>query len=353
MSTDVQSRGPCGVPWRGQFKKTPSPVSRRRLFRAWILAGVLVCPFCLAARNGNAAPSAQVLTYTYKHVGDLPIKADVYRLPDGRVRPVVVWIHGGGLIMGGRESLSERVRQMLLEAGYIIVSIDYRLAPETKLSQIMTDIEDAFAWLYRDGRALFAADTTRVAVVGGSAGGYLTLASGYRVRPRPAALVSLWGYGDIIGDWYSQPSPHTRHRRTVVTRDEAYREVSGPAIANARHRQGDGGIFYQHCRQHGLWPQAVSGWNPHTDGERFLPYMPVHNVTSDYPPTMLIHGTEDTDVPYQQSLMMAGQLDKHGVEAVFVTIAGAEHGLRGGDPAEIQSAYEAAVAFVGRYLNAP
>lgn len=353
MSLVVRFRQPCRVGQTVRIETMRSPMLHRRFLRLWIATGIVAGSCWHVARDGRAAPPSRVTTYTYKRVDNLKIKADVHRPRDEHVRPVVVWIHGGGLIMGGRESLPRRVRQMLLNAGYIIVSIDYRLAPETKLAHIMEDIEDALAWLYREGRTLFAADTRRVAVMGSSAGGYLTLASGYRVRPRPAALVSLWGYGDLIGDWYSRPSPHARHRRSVVTRNEAYRQVGGPAVANARHRRGDGGIFYQHCRQHGLWPRAVSGWNPHTEAERFLPYMPVHNVTAQYPPTMLIHGTADTDVPYEQSVMMARQLDAHGVEGVLVTMAGAEHGLHGVDPAEMHFAYETAVAFVDRYLNQP
>ena len=58
----------------------------------------------------------------------------------------------------------------------------------------------------------------------------------------------------------------------------------------------------------------VSGWDPHTEAEKFTPYMPVRNVTSEYPPTILIHGTDGTDVPYQQSLLMAEQFRRHGVE---------------------------------------
>ena len=53
--------------------------------------------------------------------------------------------------------------------------------------------------------------TSSVAVSGGSAGGYLTLVTGYRVKPWPKALVAFWGYGDLVGPWYSEPSPHPRH----------------------------------------------------------------------------------------------------------------------------------------------
>src|SRR4051812_25083344 len=49
-------------------------------------------------------------TLTYKKVGPLEIKADVFREDDDRARPVVVWIHGGALIMGNREAVSKRVK---------------------------------------------------------------------------------------------------------------------------------------------------------------------------------------------------------------------------------------------------
>lgn len=136
-----------------------------------------------------------------------------------------------------------------------------------------------------------------------------------------------------------------------MTREEALRQVSGPPIADARDRDGDGGAFYQHCHQHGLWPQAVSGWDPHTEAATFHPFMPVKNVSREYPPTMLIHGTADTDVPYEQSVLMAEQFQKHGVPYELVTIEGGEHGLGGGDPTRIDDAYASALAFVKRHLE--
>ena len=296
-----------------------------------------------------ALASNVVTTCTYKRAGGLDIRADVHRPDDGASRPVVVWIHGGALIMGHRAGVPERVRKMMLDAGFVIVSIDYRLAPETKLPAIIEDVEDAFAWLREKGAELFGADASRVAVMGGSAGGYLTLTTGYRVRPRPNALVSFWGYGDLIGDWYSRPSPHARHQRIRMTREEAFRQVSGPPVSDARDRQGDGGAFYQHCRQHGIWPRAVSGWDPREEAEKFHPYMPVKNVTKDYPPTLLIHGDQDTDVPYEQSVMMAEQFKKHGVDHRLITIPGGEHGLGGGDPILIDGAYDVVLEFVKSY----
>ena len=219
--------------------------------------------------------------------------------------------------------------------------------PETKLPAIIEDVEDAFRWVRQQGPALFGADPGRLAVLGGSAGGYLTLTTGYRVQPRPNALVSFWGYGDLIGDWYSSPSPHERHRRTVMTRAEALAQVDGPPIANAADRAGDGGAFYQHCRQHGIWPREVSGWDPRREAERFTPYMPVKNVSAEYPPTLLIHGTEDTDVPYEQSQMMAEQFREHGVEHELDDGRGRRARAGGRRAQEIRDeAYAAAVRFV-------
>ncbi len=294
--------------------------------------------------------SVRSQTYAYKTVGDLQIKADVHRFDDSVVRPVVVWIHGGALIMGNRGGLFG-VSEMMLEAGYVVVLIDYRLAPETQLPSIIEDLEDALAGVRTRGRELFNADTSKIAVMGSSAGGYLTLTSGFRAEHRPTVLVSFWGYGDLVGDWYSQPSERARHNRRQVSAEEAYGQVSGPPISDARDRDGNGGTFYTYSRQNGLWPKEVSGWDPHTQTENFFPFMPVKNVTSDYPPTMLIHGTEDTDVPYEQSVMMAEQFTQHGVPHELVTIPGAEHGLPGGDRELVAKAYDDAVAWVNRYMR--
>ena len=320
--------------------------------RLRIAEASIALTICIRPPNTGLQPKGtRVETYTYKRVGGLDIKADVHRADDNVRRPVAVWIHGGALINGPREGVDGRLKSMMLGAGYAVVSIDYRLAPEAKLPAIIEDLEDAFDWLRARGPELLNVDTESIAVMGGSAGGYLTLATGFRVKPRPTVLVSFYGYGDLIGDWYARPSPHPRHHKIRMSTEEAFEQVSGPAVSDSRDREGDGGAFYQHCRQHGIWPNEVSGWDPQHEAERFAPYMPVKNVTSDYPPTMLIHGTEDTDVPYEQSTMMADELKKHGVECELIGIPGAEHGLQGGDPQLIDAAYTSAFAFVDCHMK--
>ena len=179
------------------------------------------------------------------------------------------------------------------------------------------------------------------------------MAAGYRVQPRPRVLLAYFGYGDLIGDWYATPSPHPRHNQRKISADEAWGQVSGPAVADARERKGDGGIFYNFCRQSGLWPKSVSGWDPRNEPEKFFPFMPVKNVTGEYPPTALIHGTADTDVPFEQSRMMAKELQKRGVPFQFHQIAGAEHGLSGGDRGEIEEAERKGFEFLKFHLTHP
>jgi acetyl esterase/lipase len=138
-------------------------------------------------------------TFIYKNADGCEIKADLFGGAAVPPKPVAVWIHGGALISGSRRlSASCLVLESLLNAGFAVFSIDYRLAPETKLPEIIEDVRHAFRWLRSRGTSL-KVNTDRLVVCGSSAGGYLTLMTGFCVDPRPKALVSYWGYGDIIG----------------------------------------------------------------------------------------------------------------------------------------------------------
>ena len=189
----------------------------RRRFLQVLAAG-------MAAGPGHAAPAlGGGKTYTYKAAGGCEIKADVHGAVEaGTRRPVILWIHGGALIMGGRGLNTGPGRypvltDLYLKAGYTIVSIDYRLAPETKLPGIIEDVQDAWRWVREKAPNLVRIDPERIGVSGGSAGGYLTLMTGFCVQPRPCALVSLYGYGDVVGPWYSRPDPFYSRQPAVVS----------------------------------------------------------------------------------------------------------------------------------------
>ncbi len=316
-----------------------NPIDRRQFLK--ILAGGALG---VAFPRWSFAQTPAPQTHTYKVAGGHEIKADVYGATEGARKPGLVWIHGGALIMGSRKPLGTPFPSNLLGLGYVVVSIDYRLAPETKLPAIVEDLQDAWRWVRRQGSKQLGIDPDRIATAGGSAGGYLTLMTGFCLDPRPRALVSYFGYGDITTRWYSEPDEFYR-RQPLVSKEEAYRSVGTSALSEppAPSRRGR---FYLYCRQNGIWPNEVAVHDPHTEPKWFDPYCPIRNVSAEYPPTLLIHGTEDTDVPYSESKNMAARLAQAGVRHELVTVAGAGHGLSGAKPDKVAQIAQRAAEFV-------
>lgn len=292
-------------------------------------------------------------SHVYK-VADCEIQADVYRWPDDVIRPAILWLHGGALIFGHRGTLSPGQLRRYLKAGYAVVSADYRLAPEVKIEAIVEDLQDAYGWLRSEGPDLFRIDPERIAVVGHSAGGYLTLMTGFCVSPPPRALVSFYGYGDIAGPWYSRPDPFYS-QEPAVPEEEALRDVGDRALPGtpfAGRALDDRHRFYLYCRQQGLWPKMVTGHDPDEEPEWFDAFCPLRNVTREYPPTLLLHGDQDTDVPCEQSVLMAQELERCGVEHELMILPGRGHGfdVAGagmGDPA-VSEVFDRVLAFLGR-----
>jgi acetyl esterase/lipase len=317
----------------------------RRAFLGASVAGLVSVH--AAPRTAALGADVSQQTFTYKTVGPCPIKAEVWNASVPRRKPVAVWIHGGALIMGDRRGIDGALRNELIKAGYLVVSIDYRLAPETKLPAILDDVKDAFAWIRSEGPKVFGARPDRIAVLGGSAGGYLTLCSGFLVEPRPAALVSFWGYGDIAGAWYSRPDAFYR-KKPLVPEADARAAVGTQAIAEPQPRN-QRGRFYLYCRQNGLWPREVAGHDPDAEPKAFDAFCPVRNLSPRYPPTLLIHGTNDTDVPHEQSVLMDRELTRHRVSHELISVPGGEHGLGNIDKTQVAAIYQRVLNFLRPY----
>lgn len=281
----------------------------------------------------------------YKKVGACSIKADVF-LPSAPKPPVVLYFHGGALISGSRKYLPGYQARRLNRAGFAVVSFDYRLAPETRLDEIIRDIKDAIGWARTEGAESFSWDAGRIAAMGGSAGGYLSLMTGtFAVKPN--AIVSFYGYGDILGDWYTRPSEFYC-RRPVISRAEAEGAVGGrPKSVGGNRRY----TYYFYCRQQGIWPEAVSGYHPVSDREQLLKFCPLFNIGPDYPPTLLLHGDQDTDVPFEQSAQMAEALDRRGIINQLIRMPGAGHGFDGdGKNPVVRATFERVVDFLQRHI---
>ncbi len=320
-------------------------------FYVLAIAGGLVLGI---GRAGAEEPNFSRKTHVYKTLEGVKIQADVYRAEDREKRPVVVWIHGGALIVGSRNSVPKQLLDLCRKEGFALVSLDYRLAPEVKLPAIIEDVQDAFRWLHKQGPDLHL-DTDRIVVTGGSAGGYLTLMTGFCVKPRPCALVAWWGYGDVDGDWYTKPSEHYRKQVPLIDKEDAYKAVGGKVLAGTEGNTGEQkarGRFYHYLRQNGLWTREVAGFDPVKERGKLDAYCPIRNVSAEYPPTLLIHGTADTDVPYEQSAAMDRELTRHKVQHELITVRGAGHGLSGGDKKLVEGSYDKAMAFIRQHLKA-
>ncbi len=270
-------------------------------------------------------------TVVYKSVGGHDIRLDVYRPGSAGPAPVVVWTHGGCLIMGSRKRIDGRpgILDMCLKLGMAVVAIDYRLAPETMLLGILSDLKDAFAWVRDEGPA-HGLDSGRIGVVGHSAGGYLALMSAFIAVPAPRAVVSFYGYGDIDGDWYAKPDAFY-NLQPPVTEAEARAAVGKTPLsepdeaASARRMR-----YYLWTRQRGLWPREVTGRDPGKARAAFDRWCPVRNVAAWWPPTLLLHGTADTDVPYAQSTAMLDALTLAASGHRLITVKGGPHAFERG-----------------------
>lgn len=314
----------------------------------------LLTMILLASPGRAAAEPLSRSSYVYKTIGKTSIALDLHRPKDTKIRPVVVWIHGGALIVGSRVSVPRRLLDLCQKEGYALISIDYRLAPETKLPAIIEDVEDAFRWIHENGKEKLGVDPARMVITGGSAGGYLTMMCGVRIKPRPKALVAYWGYGDVDGEWYVKPSEHYRKIRKLISKEDAWKGVGQGVPTGTPKRneqQAKRGQFYLYLRQHGLWTQVVSGFDPKTQAEKIHPYCPIRNLHKDYPPILMIHGTKDTDVPYEQSAAMAREMKKQNLKHELITVQDAGHGLSGGDKKTVNAAHDRALAFIREHLK--
>ncbi|ASN06750.1 alpha/beta hydrolase [Virgibacillus necropolis] len=259
-------------------------------------------------------------TFIYKTTNNCEIKGDFYPINEEN-SPLIVYIHGGGLVWGSRNDINQEQISLYNQAGFSVCSIDYRLAPETKLPEITEDIQDALIWLKEKGREKFDIDPERIAIIGSSAGAYLALMSGtFRIKPK--AIVSFYGYGDILGDWYTKPSPHFA-KMTKVPEALARQLIQNKPISEAPIERRY--AIYLYCRQQGKWINYVSALNPATNTQKLHPYCPVQNIDSNYPATLLLHGDADKDVPYEESVKMGQALEKFNVKQQLITIPNGEH----------------------------
>jgi acetyl esterase len=131
-------------------------------------------------------------------VGGLP--ARLYA-PSRERLPVLLYLHGGGFVLGGLETHDSLCRQLALRSGGAVIAVDYRLAPEHRFPTAQDDAWAALRWLAVHASEL-GLDASRLAVGGDSAGGTLAAVTAIRARDGgvPLALQLLVTPGTAADD---------------------------------------------------------------------------------------------------------------------------------------------------------
>ena len=119
-----------------------------------------------------------------------PIRARHYRPQGSGTRPLLVFYHGGGHVIGDLDTHDDVCRKFCREGGVHVLSVDYRLAPEHKAPAGSEDAFAAFQWALGHAEQL-GADPSRVAVGGDSAGGNLAALVSQRARDEGTRLPAL------------------------------------------------------------------------------------------------------------------------------------------------------------------
>jgi len=220
-------------------------------------------------------------------------KLDLYlpaaKAPEAPLSPAFVWIHGGGWTQGTKsEARAAEICTTLAEAGYVAVSIDYRLGDEA-WPQNLLDCKNAVRFLRAKATAL-RIDPTRIAIGGGSAGGHLALMVAYTTgqpdleptQPYPdfsssiRCVINMYGITNIL----TRVKTDAQGRPTTEPNPgSSLRVFDVPTFTDPRLKKGS----------------------------------PVTHITPASPPTLIFHGRADATVDYLQAEELARILQQHQV----------------------------------------
>ena len=271
----------------------------------------------------SSAPAAEVVFeegVEYANPDNQHLKLNVARPKDtpggGASLPAIVCIHGGGFRAGDRAGWNDRCKK-LAERGYVAVTVEYRLAPRYPFPAAVNDVKAAVRWL-RANANRYHVDPNRIGAVGDSAGGHLAQFLGVT--------------GDVAafdGDQNAGPSSRVA---CVVN-------FYGPSdLTKSYGRSVDAAE---------VLPLFLGGDVQH-ERRRHILASPLYWVTPAAAPTLLIHGTEDKYVNYEQAVWIRDRLKAAEVEVELLTLQGARHGFKGEDA---KRAEQAMFDFFDRHLK--
>ncbi len=276
---------------------TPTPVPFSSAVPPSPLATLAVSPTPKPTRKPTVVPfdPAKLGTVeqdiTYCVAEDIPLKLDVHYPQEmgRRPAPVAVYVHGGSW-SGGSKSEPHGMVDVpeLLSRGYVVASVDYRLAPQHKFPAQIEDVKCAIRFL-RAQAARFHLDPNRIGAWGHSAGGHLVSLLG--TTTPDAGFEGTGGYLD------------------QSSRVQAVVDLSGRADLRGMPAEKALAVF-------GV-----------TDGSVHLleHASPITFVSKDDPPFLILHGEQDMIVPVEASQAFYERLRAVGVPARLVVVKNADH----------------------------
>ena len=241
----------------------------------------------------------------FKSIDTLDLKLDIYQPNDQADNlPLLVWIHGGAWFRGHKErfiGMNNNLVNRVLNAGYALASVSYRLSQQATFPAQMQDCHDAIAYVL-DHAEDYRIDNQQMVVMGRSAGGHL------------ASLVAT-ANGSNVTEFYTNGAVHHFPIVGVV-------DFFGPSDFIAM--RGNTGKV-----DHDLDDSAEArllGQNPLKRPDLAKLASPTNFVNSSTPPFLIIHGKADGVVPYSQSILLKSYLDLAKVKNKLIGVEGATHG---------------------------
>jgi len=210
--------------------------------------------------------------------------------------PVVVFLHGGGWSEGNRQEMNHFI-EGVAGLGYVGVTVAYRLVPAARFPAQLEDCKAAVRWL-RANAAKYRINPKHIGVVGFSAGGHL------------ASMLGVTGKNDGLEGAGRNPDQSSRVQAVV--------SFFGLTDFSTRDwpRDLENGV---------IEPFLGGSFANHADEYRRA--SPITYVTSDAPPFLFFHGSEDKLVPVDQSKRLGEKLRNAGVFAEVNVLEGEGHGF--------------------------
>lgn len=264
----------------------------------------LAAPLSAGTRQGPAVPglSAQSLfDLEYANVGGQSLKLDLL-LPDGAGPfPVIVSIHGGSWDSGTRD---QGIAFLQVSRGYAVANIDYRLVPGSIFPAQIEDVKAAVRWL-RANATRFNLNPNRIGAMGYSAGGHLA-----------ALLGTSAGVEELEGAGHGNPGFSSRVQAVV--------DYFGPTDLLRLAEQAPA-CLPGDPDDPAQAPSRLIGCPIQECPEKTTAANPIHYVSPDDSPFLILHGLADCLVPWQQSQILHDALLEAGVESKLILVPGLAH----------------------------